>query len=245
MTEMIEEAPTVDELPPVGQVSRERILDQIYHEIRAGLMSGRFRPGQRLKLRPLAAAFGTSPLPVRDALGRLVAENALAVLPNRTVIVPWLTPERIDDLFDVRIVLEGHAAERAAKHMTNEALDELRRLNAGMAEQIEARDYARYFGSNQAFHFKIYRAARSPSAIRIIEGLWLQAGPLLTLIFGTGSPTFADEAQSHHQDVIDAIACRDSAAAGAAIAADLRDGAKFLRSKMKEAAATEAPTDAR
>ena len=61
-------------------------------------MKGHFAPGDVVTLRSLADAFGTSPMPVRAALSRLVAEQAFVVRPNRSMIVPLLSAERLDEI---------------------------------------------------------------------------------------------------------------------------------------------------
>ena len=65
----------------------DNLQEQLYQRIREGLLEGRFQPGERLKIRDLAAAWGTSPMPVRAALQRLVAEGALEGEPQRSVRV--------------------------------------------------------------------------------------------------------------------------------------------------------------
>ena len=72
--------------------------DDIYAALRHDLISGALAPGQRMSIRTLAESFGTSLVPVRDALKRLVAEHALLMLPNRTVCVPMMTRERFQEL---------------------------------------------------------------------------------------------------------------------------------------------------
>ena len=76
-------------------------------------MVGMLIPGQVISIRKLAALFGTSAMPVRDALSQLVAANALEEMPNRSLCVPILSRDRIRDLFEARAALETLAASRA------------------------------------------------------------------------------------------------------------------------------------
>ncbi len=75
----------------INAVERETLNDRVYRELRTMIMSGGFEPGAELTLRALAQALKVSLMPVRDAIGRLVAERALEMLPNRKVIVPEIT----------------------------------------------------------------------------------------------------------------------------------------------------------
>ena len=102
-------------LAPVG---RETVQDRVYAELRRALIGGLFAPGQVLTIRQLADALMTSTMPVREALGRLITEQALEVLPNRSIRVPPVTLERIADLLHARVLIEGEAAacNRACDH---------------------------------------------------------------------------------------------------------------------------------
>ena len=77
-------------------------------------MAGRFQPGQTVTLRGLARSLGTSPMPVREALRRLIAERALDLGPNRSARVPVVTSAKYAEICEVRIALEGLAA--ATRH---------------------------------------------------------------------------------------------------------------------------------
>ena len=84
--------------PTFAPVDRETMQDRVYVELRQALMRGHFAPGETLIVRALSDQFGTSHMPVRDALSRLVAEQALEVLPSRSVAVPVLSRERCQDI---------------------------------------------------------------------------------------------------------------------------------------------------
>src|SRR3546814_5729468 len=82
-------------------------------------------PGQRFTLRGLAATVGTSAMPVREAVGRLAAEQTLEVLPNRAIRVPIMTRGRFLELRPIRIQLEGLAIVQAAQHRSAAELAEI------------------------------------------------------------------------------------------------------------------------
>ena len=93
--------------------------ERIYESLKEALMNGTFWPGERLVVRDIAERFNTSPMPVREALRRLVSEQALFNHPNRGVIVPSATVQSIADLQRVRCSIEGAATEWAASTITN------------------------------------------------------------------------------------------------------------------------------
>ena len=82
----------------LGRIERETVQERVYAILRDKLMRGGFAPGQKLKIAELAGAFGTSSMPVRDALNRLAAERAVESLPNRGVRVPALSKDSLQDL---------------------------------------------------------------------------------------------------------------------------------------------------
>src|SRR5580704_5329620 len=110
----------------LARIARETVQERVYSALRDQLMRGGFEPGQGLKIAELADAFGTSAMPVREALNRLTAERALEAMPNRTVRVPTLTRERLGDLREARLAVEGLAVERAASRISAEILASLR-----------------------------------------------------------------------------------------------------------------------
>jgi DNA-binding GntR family transcriptional regulator len=116
-------------LPRLAPVERETMQEQVYQKLRDALMQGRFSPGDTMTLRALAEAFGTSPMPIREALRKLVAEQALMLLPNRTVIVPVITTERVDEFRRIRIALEGMVTEEAARRITPAEVERLHNLS--------------------------------------------------------------------------------------------------------------------
>lgn len=214
------------------RLSKTTLLDQAYEVVKEALMNGQFTPGDNLVIRQLAAEMGTSIMPVRDALQKLVAERALELLPNRTVQVPLITRTAFDQLTAIRLRLEALATECAAQRATPKFIAALREENDLMVEAVRRQDAAKALEANKAFHFTIYRASGSELLISYIESLWLRIGPLLKTPWrlSEGSAVF-DRAPDTHQLVIDALAMQDAPRAAAAIAKDISDAADWYRSQ--------------
>ena len=94
------------------------LQQRVYEDLRAKLIGGAFAPGESLSLRRIAVASGVSPMPVREAVKRLISEGAIELLPNRTIAVPKLRRRDFIELTSVRTMLEGYAAELAAARAT-------------------------------------------------------------------------------------------------------------------------------
>ncbi|GAA4331098.1 GntR family transcriptional regulator [Pigmentiphaga soli] len=198
--------------------------DAAYEGIRKALMEGRLRPGQSFTLRGLAQAFGTSPMPVRDALKRLVAERALQLLPNRSVMLPRMSRARFQEILQVRLSLETMITERAAQRIAPETIEAMGRDHEDMCLAADAGDKAGYLAANRRFHFRLYEAAGSVVMLPFIESLWLQVGPYLNQIFKPGAGRI-DTADHHHMEVLRALRRGDGAGAARAIWNDLSSAA--------------------
>lgn len=197
----------------------ENLQEQLYQRLREGLLEGRFKPGDRLKIRDLAAAWGTSPMPVRAALQRLVAEGALEGEPQRSVRVPPMTRERFKQIYQVRMALEGMAVEAAVGNLDSDALEVLEGCMERMDQAIERRDVQAYLTENSQFHRVLYGACGNPVLLRTIETLWLQVGPFFNRLFTEADLSL--RLNDFHEYAFKALRDGDGKAARQAIEQDL------------------------
>lgn len=204
----------------------DNLQDQLYQQLRDALLAGRFRPGERLKIRDLAAAWGTSPMPVRAALQRMVAEGALESEPQRSVRVPAMTRERFQQLFQVRLSLEGLAVELAAARIGAAEIELLRGCIARMETALEQRNVPAYLDDNSLFHRTLYRACANPILLRMIESLWLQVGPFFNRLFTEADLSL--RLNDFHEQAFTALEAGDGKAARAAMEQDLSFFGEYL-----------------
>ena len=215
----------------VTRLSRVTLGEQVYQDLRELLVAGQVAPGEKFTLRGLAKAIGTSSMPVREAVSRLAAENALEILPNRAIRVPIMTRERFIELRIIRTEVEGLAVQIAAERATPDEIEEAARHQEVFAAESRKRnpDGAIALKANKDLHFAVYRAARMPVLLQLIEGLWLQIGPVINLdLRASGRRLHAVEAHKHHARLIEAMRRRDGRAARAALADDIRSAAEFI-----------------
>lgn len=215
----------------VGPIRRETLGDRVFAELRDLLAAGELAPGERLSLRSVAETLGVSVMPVREAITRLVADDALEVLPSRAVQVPEMTLETFGELTTVRIAVEGFAAERAASFRDAEDLAAIRGFAAAFETGAGAPepDMRAVVRANRDFHFAIYAAAGLPALTAIIEGLWLRIGPVLNFDLRSSPQRLASGgARSCHARLCRAVEERDPAAARRALADDIEAAAAFI-----------------
>lgn len=126
--------------------------DRVLHRLRRAILSGRFRPGQRLPERVLVERLGVSRTPIREALRKLELEGLITTAPYRGPVVTRPTVEDARALFEVRAALEGLAVAAYARRADGEAVARLR-LHVTVAERALARgNAAGVLAANNAFH---------------------------------------------------------------------------------------------
>jgi DNA-binding GntR family transcriptional regulator len=216
---------------PIQPVTRTTVQDHVYLKMKELILNGDIEPGRMVTIQSLSDAFGVSTMPVREVLNRLVAEKALTVISGRSVGIPPLTVERLEDLRRVRVEIEGVATEWAARTISADDLDHLGTLIERMDVAKTERDCATYVPANRDFHFTIYRAAGSETLMSIIESLWLQIGPYFDLLKVTGNWWTANV---EHRAMRDALMRKDGTTARRALQADIEGAAAALRNILVE-----------
>ncbi|CAH1652296.1 MULTISPECIES: GntR family transcriptional regulator [unclassified Chelatococcus] len=215
----------------LGQIESATIQVQVYRRLREALFTGMFAPGEALTIRRLADILGTSPMPVREALQRLVAEHVLVQMPNRTFRVTPFSPEMFRELVRVRMTIEGFAAGEAARRATPAQLTRLSELNEKMAGALDVYAPAEVMTANREFHFALYEMTEMPQLLDIINGLWLRAGPyLMNAHKSLENPrAFFASGVKFHTRVIDSCVAREPRRAARALACDIWHSARNFR----------------
>ena len=208
-----------------GALGRDTVNERVYRALRDRIISGHLVPGRGVTLRKLAAELDVSPMPVRDAIARLVAERALQIGSNRRVFVPEMTRNRFEELVLAREKLEPEAARRALPFIDRARLDDIRRADEVLEDCLAGGDVEGYIAANRAFHFTLYGACPSDVLVPLIESVWLQFGPFMRMAYGlVGTRTLVD----YHAQALEAIAAGDGDALAEAIRDDIRDGMALI-----------------
>ncbi len=187
-------------------------VDRAYGKIRAGILDGLLAPGSRLKEKELVEFCGVSRTPVRDALRRLAAEDFVSIQPNQGAQVRSWAKEDLDDLFALRALLEGYAARRAAKLITDEGLIRLENVIGQMSEILQAdlpqqEKISEFLRLNRAVHEPIWEASGSKRLIKFLSTLVEQALVVHTVKYFTMDRIATSH--RHHEDLLKALKARD------------------------------------
>lgn len=208
------------------------VHERIYDEIRTSLSQGKFSEGQTLTTRGLAAMFGTSEMPVREAIRRLVAEKYIVQLGNRSFQVPQLSAEGFRDVISVRLLVEGHAAAAAARKADAKDIAALREINDRMRAAILSRNAPDTLRLNEEFHFSVYALTASGTLLETIETLWSRSGTYLATVVGfDGELGVFSQAAEMHDRIIAAIEARDSQLAQTSLIDDITFAVKWYEDR--------------
>ena len=194
---------------PPGATAVQKVVEAITE----GVKDGRYAPGQRLVEADLTQELGVSRGPLREALGRLVAEGVLENEPYRGAVVRKLTRADVVDLFQIREVLEGEAARLAAAAIDEG--DHRRRMEASLAtlDRFKARpDTYAYMDENTRFHEMVVELSGNKMLARLIGQLQVHAFRLLLRRLILESSAMLDSIADHER-VANAILAGDGRAA--------------------------------
>lgn len=214
----------------LASVDVTTLQERVYQSLRLAILKGQFQPGDPISIRKAADALGTSPMPVREALKRLIAERALVQTSDRLIRVAPYARNLHDECIRIRLQLEGYAAERAALLHDGSVPAKLKEHQALMVEAATKGEFEAFLSANHAFHFEIYRAAGYTQLVDILESLWLRTGPVLATVRQNPDTanTFFTNGERCHARAIDAMVRRDGKAARRAISLDIRSATMWL-----------------
>jgi DNA-binding GntR family transcriptional regulator len=208
-------------LPLARKTTGSLLHADVHQELRRRLITGKITPGSTLSTRGLAEELGVSQTPVREAVSRLAAEGALQIRSKRRISVPPMTAERFRDLLRCRELLEPDAALAALPLIDAARLRRIRSADESIEQALKRGDVNAYMQGNFNFHFRIYTAQPRRTLLQLIEVLWLQFGPYMSVVYGRfGTANLIDQ----HELMIRALQRRDARGLKRALIADIRDG---------------------
>ncbi len=201
------------------------VTQWVYQTLRRAVMNGQILPGRALTIRELAKVLDVSPMPIREAIRQLSAENALEIQGNRRVMVPKMTAMKFNELCEARIALEPYAAARAMPYLNDAKIAELKALNTLGDQAMAQGNFEEISSLNQDFHRLLYSANPHQVTQPLIESLWLQLGPFMRLATSSLEEYYVVD---RHDEAMQAIEKHDAIALQLAIKADIREGIAFV-----------------
>jgi DNA-binding GntR family transcriptional regulator len=221
------------------------VSEKVCLTLRRRLMSGFYDPGAQLKEETVAADLGVSRTPVRAAIQRLIAEGLLEPAPKRGAIVTEWRRSDAEDIFNLRIMLEGYSASLAARKISEERIDRMEYLNRCIEEAVLRKD-EHYLDvvhrANLEFHQIIYDSCGS-GHLRMFGSSLLEF-PMVIGGFYIYSDEDMAESIRQHREIVSSLRARNPEWAKAAITCHLAAAIeRFRRSQRQPGTSLSQPTE--
>lgn len=204
----------------------------VTEQLRQEVLLGVHQPGARLRQVEIAERFGVSTTPVREAFATLAQEGLVLRDSHRGVIVFAPSPDELQEIYEIRMVLEPLATELAAPRIADVDLDA---LDAIIEEMRGTEDRARRDQLNRVLHASIYSHAKRGRLGSIIDQLRDTAAVYLRFLQNSGTnPAYRAEADTEHQAIVDALRRRDGHAAADAMRVHLEHSQHHIEAAILE-----------
>jgi len=196
------------------------LSERIASDLRSAVLSGEMRPGTRIRQELLAAQFGASRIPVRDALKQLENEGLIVLAPNRGAWIADVNSEESVEIYKIREAVEPLAIFESVPNLTDSDIDS---LDATVRDLERVTTIEEYIQLDRVFHLRTYARARMPQLLAMIERYWNSTQhfrrSFVREAFARDGLPFSDP---QHLLLMDAIRVRDAEAAHALIRLHIR-----------------------
>ena len=204
-------------------IARNGLVEQVGDAIHELIIDQVLAPGERLNITALARQLGVSDTPVREALGRLQSERLLTFEAYvGYTVMPLPTPERLNELLDLRHLLEGYAARVGAPRVSSVQLDRMRQALAGMEEAQAGTTFSEskeHVAHDHAFHTAIMQASTNSVLLEVYQSLNLHV--LLSRLYHGRGVAELERTRREHRVILDAYESKDESAAEVAVLAHI------------------------
>ena len=205
-------------MPAQPALDRRTTATLVADALRRRILRGEVAEGTQLRQEAVAAEFGVSRIPVREALRQLDAEGFVTLVSHKGAVVSQVSTDEVMEIFDIRVVLETWLLGLAIPQMTDADLDA---AEAALGRMVATADRIAEWGIlNWQFHAGLYRPARHRETLRILERLHVTADRYIRLQICLTE----GQAQAHaeHRAILDACRRRDGPTAQRLLADHIR-----------------------
>lgn len=182
--------------------------EMIYQTLKEEILSGQYEFGEKLVISRLAVRFQSSEIPVREAISQLDSEKLIEFKPHVGAVVSTLSSKDIQEIFELRVELEGLATRFAVEGMTEIHLAELRGILDESIEAFNTKDYVHFETLNVKFHKKIYSVCNNQLLIQTINELWANTKRYPSLF--KGNDEHIQASIEEHEEIYQALLQKDS-----------------------------------
>jgi DNA-binding GntR family transcriptional regulator len=207
-----------------GTGAKQPLRERVARDLRRKIVSGELPPGHRLREEPLAAEYGMSRVPAREALQVLAQEGFVEIVPRRGAAVAFPSARRTRDLMIIRDNLEVLAAGLAARRHGGDRADELAAVLAIAGEAVAERAYETLPDLIDRFHDAVGDATGNESLAKMLRSLRAQ----IRWVYEMQLERRSAESWHHHREIAEAVLAGDQERAETAMRADVTRDADLL-----------------
>jgi DNA-binding GntR family transcriptional regulator len=192
-------------LPPLGP--SHRITDVVFNTLRDAILKGELPAGYQLSVPRIARELGVSRSPVREAVLQLASHGLGHAEPRKGVVVARLDENALIALHEIREVLEGLSARRAASRIDDESVSEIRDLLKKQAAALENKDGNLYVQTDQAFHDRLAEISGDERLCQLLKTL--SQHMRLNMSVALSRSGHIDEGHKEHLEIVTALSQRN------------------------------------
>ena len=219
--------------PATQKILRHRtVAGAVAEDLRRRIINGDFASGFQLRQDALAAEFGVSRIPVREALMQLEAEGLVKIHPHRGAIVSELSTEEIEELFELRAILEPRLLKASAPRLNEDDYGRLHAILQEFSLALEAQHVSRWGELNTELHMVLYRHAGQPRSLSIVANLLQECDRHTRLQLSLAGKR--EQAEAEHAELIRLCAAGEVRAACALLKTHIGNAGQSLRDFLAE-----------
>jgi len=183
------------------------LAEQAYLRLRQEILTCTLPPGQVVSERELAGQYEMSKTPIREALAQVCHDGLMQRLPGRGYMVAPITIKDIRDLFDLRLILEVTAAERAAQNPSPAHIAMLKEMASITYHLDDPESHVLFLKANRSFHLALTEAAENRRLVGMLEGLLIELDRVFHL--GLRLRDSSEEMKREHEEVVAGLEAGD------------------------------------
>lgn len=193
------------EIDTSDKIERSTTSNEVARVLRRRILSGRYHDDQFIRQEVIAQELGVSRIPVREALAQLESEGLVIRVKYRGALVPKLSIEEIEEIYELRSMLEPYLLRHSIMNITPDQIAHLRDIVERSRGTTEISDWA---GMNVDFHRSLFEVARKPLALQTLDNLLTRADRYLKMQ-SFNSTTTKEESDEQHARILDLVEARD------------------------------------
>ncbi|MGN1369121.1 MAG: GntR family transcriptional regulator [Aristaeellaceae bacterium] len=206
----------------VSPIQYQTVADSVYAWMKEAIIQGEFQPGERLAQDRITERLGVSRTPVRDAMKRLEAEGLIVNKPRCGAVVFDISEERLTEIYEIRILLEQHCAEKACAIITDEQIDAIEQHNLKMKGCMC--NSRQFMEEDRLFHRAWCEVSGCSVTIEILETLWTRCDAFKSIYYSLDGKV--RNTLNEHAKIVQGFRERDPDAVKRAIDGHLQDVVK-------------------